>query len=73
MLCIGIPLRLLSFSTLGYNFTFGLAKLDGLVTSGIYTYWRVAPVVHEVSDHGSGVYGADVLGGWGYGLLMLPR
>ncbi|KAK0644082.1 hypothetical protein B0T16DRAFT_293294, partial [Cercophora newfieldiana] len=38
MLFVGIPLRLTSFSTLGKNFTFGLAEPDQLVTSGIYQY-----------------------------------
>ncbi len=35
---VGAPLRLGAFSGLGENFTFGLAKPRGLVTTGIYAH-----------------------------------
>ncbi|KAI1388175.1 uncharacterized protein F4822DRAFT_402000, partial [Hypoxylon trugodes] len=38
ILCAGIPLRLISYGSLGKNFTFALAEPDGLNTSGIYRY-----------------------------------
>ncbi|ROT40795.1 hypothetical protein SODALDRAFT_330526 [Sodiomyces alkalinus F11] len=38
ILCAGIPLRLVPYSTLGTNFTFTLTKPDRLTTSGIYRY-----------------------------------
>ncbi|OTB04554.1 hypothetical protein M426DRAFT_320674 [Hypoxylon sp. CI-4A] len=38
LLGAGIPLRLLSFSSLGKNFTFDLAEPDHLKTDGIYKY-----------------------------------
>ena len=37
-LCIGIPLRLAAYTSLGKNFTFTLAKPDGLKTTGLYRY-----------------------------------
>ena len=36
MFCIGIPIRLISYKSLGKNFTFALAEPDHLVTDGIY-------------------------------------
>ncbi len=36
--CAGIPLRLVSYSSLGKNFTFTLAEPDRLTTTGIYRY-----------------------------------
>ncbi|KAK4161173.1 protein-S-isoprenylcysteine O-methyltransferase [Cladorrhinum sp. PSN259] len=38
ILCVGIPLRLISYSALGKNFTFALAKPDRLTTTGIYQW-----------------------------------
>ncbi|KAL2203394.1 hypothetical protein CC79DRAFT_1338006 [Sarocladium strictum] len=38
LLGIGIPLRLISYSSLGKNFTFKLQAPDELVTTGIYKY-----------------------------------
>ncbi|KAI1147921.1 hypothetical protein F4825DRAFT_435798 [Nemania diffusa] len=38
VLCVGIPLRLGPYATLGKNFTFALAEPDRLTTSGIYRY-----------------------------------
>ncbi|KAL2754204.1 hypothetical protein ACRALDRAFT_1081334 [Sodiomyces alcalophilus JCM 7366] len=38
ILCAGIPLRLVPYSTLGKNFTFALTKPDRLTTTGIYRY-----------------------------------
>jgi protein-S-isoprenylcysteine O-methyltransferase Ste14 len=38
LLAIGIPLRLTAYSTLGKNFTFGLAEPDRLITTGIYRF-----------------------------------
>ncbi|KAI1764842.1 hypothetical protein GGR53DRAFT_295694 [Hypoxylon sp. FL1150] len=38
ILCAGIPLRLVSYASLGKNFTFALAEPDGLTTIGIYRY-----------------------------------
>lgn len=35
---VGVPLRLVSYSSLGKNFTFGLAKPDRLTTTGIYRW-----------------------------------
>ncbi|KAK4462358.1 hypothetical protein QBC42DRAFT_346393 [Cladorrhinum samala] len=37
-LCVGVPLRLASYSALGKNFTFGLARPDRLTTTGIYRW-----------------------------------
>ncbi|KAI1770545.1 hypothetical protein F4818DRAFT_259309 [Hypoxylon cercidicola] len=36
--CVGIPLRLVSYASLGKNFTFALAEPDTLKTTGIYHY-----------------------------------
>ena len=38
VLLFAVPLRLVSYATLGTNFTFTLAKPDQLVTTGIYAY-----------------------------------
>ncbi|KAI1186902.1 hypothetical protein F5B17DRAFT_342653 [Nemania serpens] len=38
ILCVGVPLRLGSYATLGKNFTFALAEPDRLTTTGIYRY-----------------------------------
>ncbi|KAK3986083.1 hypothetical protein QBC44DRAFT_297806 [Cladorrhinum sp. PSN332] len=38
ILCVGVPLRLVSYSALGKNFTFALAKPDRLTTTGIYRW-----------------------------------
>lgn len=38
ILCAGIPLRLISYASLGKNFTFALQEPDRLVTTGIYHY-----------------------------------
>lgn len=38
ILCAGIPLRLVSYTLLGKNFTFALAEPDHLTTTGIYRY-----------------------------------
>ncbi|KAH9843321.1 protein-S-isoprenylcysteine O-methyltransferase [Teratosphaeria destructans] len=38
ILCIGVPLRLIPYGTLGKNFTFRLAEPDRLTTTGIYRY-----------------------------------
>ncbi|KAI9170827.1 protein-S-isoprenylcysteine O-methyltransferase [Paramyrothecium foliicola] len=38
MLCAGVPLRLVSYASLGKNFTFTLAQPDDLRTTGIYRY-----------------------------------
>lgn len=38
IICIGIPLRLVSYSSLGRNFTYALKKPDHLKTTGIYQY-----------------------------------
>ncbi|KAI2468860.1 hypothetical protein F4781DRAFT_248488 [Annulohypoxylon bovei var. microspora] len=38
ILCVGVPLRLGSYSSLGKNFTFDLAEPDRLKTNGIYRY-----------------------------------
>ncbi|KAH8895651.1 hypothetical protein GQ53DRAFT_681176 [Thozetella sp. PMI_491] len=38
LLCAGIPLRLIAYSSLGRNFTFALAEPDRLTTTGIYRY-----------------------------------
>ncbi|KAL1869066.1 hypothetical protein VTK73DRAFT_3405 [Phialemonium thermophilum] len=38
VICIAAPVRFTSFSHLGKNFTFVLAKPDHLVTTGIYSY-----------------------------------
>jgi protein-S-isoprenylcysteine O-methyltransferase Ste14 len=35
---VGIPLRMVSYATLGKNFTFALAEPDSLITTGIYRY-----------------------------------
>ncbi|KAL3427254.1 isoprenylcysteine carboxyl methyltransferase [Phlyctema vagabunda] len=37
-LCAGIPLRLVSYASLGKNFTFALMEPDRLTTTGIYRY-----------------------------------
>ncbi|RDW71651.1 protein-S-isoprenylcysteine O-methyltransferase [Coleophoma crateriformis] len=38
ILCAGVPLRLVSYASLGKNFTFALAEPDRLTTTGIYRY-----------------------------------
>lgn len=38
ILCAGVPLRLLSYTSLGSNFTFTLAEPDHLKTTGMYRY-----------------------------------
>ncbi|KAI1114061.1 hypothetical protein F5Y14DRAFT_416064 [Nemania sp. NC0429] len=38
ILCVGIPLRLGSYASLGKNFTFALAEPDRLTTTGMYRY-----------------------------------
>ncbi|KAI8630665.1 hypothetical protein F5Y19DRAFT_428558 [Xylariaceae sp. FL1651] len=38
ILCIGMPLRLLSYAGLGKNFTFALSEPDRLNTRGLYRY-----------------------------------
>jgi protein-S-isoprenylcysteine O-methyltransferase Ste14 len=38
IICAGIPLRLVSYASLGKNFTFALAEPDRLKTTGIYRY-----------------------------------
>ncbi|KIW10149.1 hypothetical protein PV08_11110 [Exophiala spinifera] len=38
ILCAGIPLRLVSYASLGRNFTFALMEPDRLTTTGIYGY-----------------------------------
>ncbi|KAK9778400.1 hypothetical protein SCAR479_04802 [Seiridium cardinale] len=40
ILFAGIPLRLISYSSLGKNFTFALAKPDRLTTTGIHRYMQ---------------------------------
>lgn len=37
---VGAPLRLRAYSGLGENFTFGLAKPSGLITTGVYRYMQ---------------------------------
>jgi protein-S-isoprenylcysteine O-methyltransferase Ste14 len=36
--CVGVPLRLVPYASLGKNFTFELTKPDHLMTTGIYHY-----------------------------------
>ncbi|KAH8812716.1 hypothetical protein F5884DRAFT_315615 [Xylogone sp. PMI_703] len=36
ILCVGVPLRLISYASLGKNFTFALKEPDRLTTTGIY-------------------------------------
>lgn len=38
ILCVGVPIRLVSYASLGKNFTFDLAVPDRLITDGIYQY-----------------------------------
>ncbi|RSL65527.1 hypothetical protein CEP51_012976 [Fusarium floridanum] len=38
ILCVGIPLRIASYASLGRNFTFALTEPDQLKTTGIYRY-----------------------------------
>jgi protein-S-isoprenylcysteine O-methyltransferase Ste14 len=38
ILCVGTPLRLLSYGALGKNFTFALSEPDHLNTNGLYRY-----------------------------------
>src|SRR5579859_7068708 len=38
ILCAGIPLRLVSYTSLGKNFTFALSEPDRLTNTGIYRY-----------------------------------
>ena len=38
ILCVGVPLRLVSYAFLGKNFTFALAEPDRLTTTGIYRF-----------------------------------
>lgn len=38
ILCAGVPLRLISYASLGPDFTFALARPRGLKTTGIYGY-----------------------------------
>ncbi|KAK4666164.1 hypothetical protein QC763_0069980 [Podospora pseudopauciseta] len=38
ILCVGVPLRLASYASLGKNFTFALAEPDRLKTTGLYRY-----------------------------------
>jgi protein-S-isoprenylcysteine O-methyltransferase Ste14 len=38
ILCAGVPLRLVSYASLGKNFTFALTEPDRLTTTGIYRY-----------------------------------
>lgn len=38
ILCAGVPLRLVSYTSLGKNFTFALTEPDRLTTTGIYRY-----------------------------------
>ncbi|KAH6892483.1 hypothetical protein B0T10DRAFT_401857 [Thelonectria olida] len=38
IICAGIPLRLVSYASLGKNFTFALTEPDHLKTTGIYRY-----------------------------------
>lgn len=38
IICAGIPLRLVSYASLGKNFTFTLAEPDQLTTTGLYRY-----------------------------------
>ncbi|EFX00549.1 prenyl cysteine carboxyl methyltransferase ste14 [Grosmannia clavigera kw1407] len=38
ILCLGIPLRLCSYASLGTSFTFVLAQPDRLITTGLYRY-----------------------------------
>ncbi|ETS87409.1 hypothetical protein PFICI_01237 [Pestalotiopsis fici W106-1] len=38
ILCVGIPLRLVSYASLGRNFTFALARPDRLTTTGIHAH-----------------------------------
>lgn len=40
ILFLGVPLRLISYSSLGKNFTFALSKPDRLHTSGIHGYMQ---------------------------------
>ncbi|KAK0752982.1 hypothetical protein B0T18DRAFT_385118 [Schizothecium vesticola] len=65
LLCVGIPLRLIAFRTLGDSFTFKLATPKrGLVTTGVYRYLQhpsytgaavifVAPMVLLYRDDGA--------------------
>jgi protein-S-isoprenylcysteine O-methyltransferase Ste14 len=38
ILCVAVPLRLVSYASLGTNFTFALTEPDRLTTTGIYSY-----------------------------------
>ncbi|KAF5020228.1 hypothetical protein F66182_7745 [Fusarium sp. NRRL 66182] len=38
ILCVGVPLRLVPYASLGKNFTFALREPDQLKTTGIYRY-----------------------------------
>ena len=38
ILCLGVPLRLVSYGSLGTNFTFTLTEPSHLVTEGVYRY-----------------------------------
>lgn len=38
ILCVGVPLRLISYSALGRNFTFAISEPDSLTTTGIYRH-----------------------------------
>lgn len=38
ILVVGVPLRLISYNSLGYNFTFTLTRPDSLSTTGIYRH-----------------------------------
>lgn len=40
ILFAGVPLRLVSYSSLGKNFTFALSKPDRLITTGIHRYMQ---------------------------------
>ncbi|KAI3318688.1 hypothetical protein HD806DRAFT_511585 [Xylariaceae sp. AK1471] len=59
ILCVGVPLRLLSYGALGKNFTFGLSEPDRLNTSGLYRYMQ------HPSYTGGFALVVGVLGLWG--------
>ncbi|KAK3689397.1 hypothetical protein B0T22DRAFT_461444 [Podospora appendiculata] len=68
LLCVGIPLRLIAYSSLGKNFTFALAEPDRLTTTGVYRFVQHPSYVGLVAlflGHAALVYRIDgVLSCW---------
>ncbi|KAI1267127.1 hypothetical protein F5Y18DRAFT_329607 [Xylariaceae sp. FL1019] len=56
MICVGGPLRLLSYAGLGKNFTFGLSEPDRLNTEGLYKYLQ-HPSYTGIAFLMTGMYG----------------